>query len=101
MFFFFFRSWYEYSKDNLLWKHLLRKDFNMTTGHSEKVTAAETEVDWKSEYVRLTDTVPNTKVQTLAGHTDEVLHVTFSHDGKDIVSCSKVIKWEHIRTIPI
>ena len=25
----------------------------------------------------------------LKGHTDEVLHLTFSHDGRDLASCSK------------
>ena len=29
------------------------------------------------------------QVQVLAGHTDEVLHLTFSHDGNDLASCSK------------
>ena len=29
------------------------------------------------------------QVQVLSGHTDEVLHLTFSHDGKDLASCSK------------
>ncbi len=34
--------------------------------------------------------------QQLEGHTDEVLHVSFSHDGRQIASCSKdnrVIVW--------
>ena len=82
-----FSSWHASSKDNLLWKHLFRRDFK---GSRHSASFEERCVNWKAEYVRLTDTVPNTKIQTLTGHVDEVLHVTFSHDGKDIVSCSKV-----------
>ena len=40
--------------------------------------------------MRLVDCVPKVKVQSLDFHSDEVLHVAFSHDGNEIVSCSKV-----------
>ena len=49
-----------------------------------------------SEYRRMVDEVPVLLAQTLTAHDDEVLHVSFSHDGKQISSCSKdhhVIIW--------
>ncbi len=55
-------------------------------------------IDWKSEYVRLTDRVPSVECQTLTEHEDEVLHVSFSHDGRQIASCSKdnkMVVWNH------
>ena len=45
---------------------------------------------WKEEYIRLKDEYPCVKKQTLKGHTDEVLHAAFSHNGLEIASCSKV-----------
>ena len=46
---------------------------------------------WKEEYVRLKEQFPCVKKQTLKGHTDEVLHAAFSHNGLEIASCSKVV----------
>ena len=46
----------------------------------------------------MVDEVPVLLAQTLTAHDDEVLHVAFSHDGKQISSCSKdhyVIIWNH------
>ena len=47
----------------------------------------------------MVDEVPVVLAQTLTAHDDEVLHVAFSHDGKQISSCSKdhhVIIWNHL-----
>ncbi len=52
------------------------------------------ETNWRSEYERLTDAVPRMESQVLEAHCDEVLHVSFSHDGRQIASCSKVRKIE-------
>lgn len=57
----------------------------MTTG----IPKARFESSWKSEYQRLFDQVPCEEMQVLTNHTDEVLHVKFSHDGSELVSCSK------------
>ena len=46
--------------------------------------------NWRLEYERYVDRVPKVEVAILKGHTDEVLHVTFSHDGMQIASCSRV-----------
>ena len=79
------------SLDNLLWKCLLRRDFR-----PNNLTLRPGAGSWRDEYVRLVDAVPKIKVQSLDFHSDEVLHVAFSHDGNEIVSCSKV--WNVHRT---
>lgn len=91
------QRWYEVSRDNLLWKSLLRRDFK-----SKVVTLRPEATSWLSEYERLVNAVPKIKIQTLSHHTDEVLHVTFSHDGTEIVSCSKdhkIIVWKQANGI--
>lgn len=44
---------------------------------------------WYEEFRRLYDTVPCVEVQTLKEHTDQVLHLSFSHSGYQFASCSK------------
>ena len=44
---------------------------------------------WFEEFRRLYDTVPCVEVQTLREHTDQVLHLSFSHSGYQFASCSK------------
>lgn len=84
--------WAEITRDNLLWKWLLRRDFRTDTTTIRPGAAC-----WRDEYERLVDRVPKVRVQSLTLHTDEVLHVAFSHDGNDLVSCSKdhkIIIWQ-------
>ena len=45
--------------------------------------------NWKEEYRRLSDDVPMVISQELTAHKDEILCVTFCHDGTEFVSCSK------------
>lgn len=52
---------------------------------------------WLLEYRRLSDEVPSELAQTLEAHNDEVLHVSFAHSGKELITCSKdgsFIVWE-------
>lgn len=44
---------------------------------------------WYEEFRRLYDMVPCVEVQTLKEHTDQVLHLSFSHSGYQFASCSK------------
>lgn len=44
---------------------------------------------WYAEFQRLRDTVPCVEVQRLREHTDQVLHISFSHAGDLCASCSK------------
>jgi WD40 repeat protein len=81
------KAWHSATCQNILWKRLLIRDFKLASDTPIK----DGRSGWKSEYVRLIDQVPCKLVQTLTKHTDEVLHVAFSHDGKEFVSCSKVV----------
>lgn len=52
----------------------------------DPLTAA---TSWYEEFRRLYDMVPCVEVQTLREHTDQVLHLSFSHSGYQFASCSK------------
>ena len=44
---------------------------------------------WKKEYERLYDNVPCVMLKKIEKHVDEVLHVSFSHNGMMFCTCSK------------
>lgn len=46
-------------------------------------------VSWYREFRRLFDCIPCVEVQTLREHSDQVLHLAFSHRGHRFSSCSK------------
>ena len=51
---------------------------------------------WFEEYQRLWQHTPLLETEVLKGHTHQVLHVSFSHNGKYFATCSKdgyVILW--------
>ena len=78
------KRWQILSKDNLLWKHLLCRDFRIspiTKIHSSGMF-------WLEEYKRLIDDTPNVMSEELFLD-DEVFHVTFSNSGKLFVTCCK------------
>ena len=54
-----------------------------------EVTYRDKNSNWKEEYRRLSDDVPMVISQELTAHKDEILCVTFCHDGTEFVSCSK------------
>lgn len=88
------RSWRSLCLDNLLWKRIFHRDFDVEPGARRTLAGgdqASAKVDWRKEYERLTDNVPCVEKQTVTRHSDEVVHVAFSHDGRQLVSCSKVI----------
>ena len=85
-------DWNRVCEDQLLWKHLFTrnygtKEFKKDT--EQQFVLKQGAICWKDEYVRLKDKVPSVPIQTLTAHTDEVLHVAFSHDGTEFISCSK------------
>ena len=93
-------DWNRATEDQLLWKHLFSRMFgkkNNDNGIEKNFELKSGSTSWKEECIRLIDNVPTVLIQTLKSHTDEVLHVAFSHDGKEFASCSKdnkVIIWK-------
>ena len=87
-------NWNDICHDNLLWKHLFKRDFSKKKHKihpkNKEFQLKSGAAGWREEYIRLTDQFPCVRKQTLKGHKDEVLHVAFSHDGSEIASCSKV-----------
>lgn len=53
------------------------------------MTAPTAATSWFEEFRRLYDAVPCVEVQTLREHSDQVLHLSFSHSGGQFASCSK------------
>ena len=86
-------DWNRVSQDELLWRYLFERDFlyqkYRNNVHKNARFAQPLEPSWKEEYERLTDRVPRVKRQILKGHSDEVVHIAFSNDGLEFVSCSK------------
>lgn len=46
-------------------------------------------VSWKGEYMRLFYHTPRIESEVLKDHKDQVLHVSYSHDGKLFATTSK------------
>ncbi|GAB6021956.1 hypothetical protein CHUAL_006117 [Chamberlinius hualienensis] len=78
------KTWCRVSYDEFLWKDLfcarwkLPKSCNLVSDRS-----------WRSEFIRLHYHTPIHETEKLTSHTDQVLHICFSHNGKLFSSCSK------------
>ncbi|XP_058057938.1 F-box/WD repeat-containing protein 5 isoform X2 [Anopheles bellator] len=86
------RRWYRLSKDDYIWRKYFRREFNVDASIPLKRGAES----WRSEYRRLTNNVPLVMTDVLTKHSHQVLHVSFSHNGKIFATCSKdgfVIVW--------
>lgn len=95
------QSWYEVSRDDFLWKALFFRKFeinksvpiipgkfkhNFTSKLTKKYCLGKT---WYEEFKRLFYNVPVIQTETLNDHGHQVLHVSFSHNGKYFATCSK------------
>ncbi|XP_014675719.1 PREDICTED: F-box/WD repeat-containing protein 5-like [Priapulus caudatus] len=79
------RHWLRVAYDELLWKDLLYRNWKIDRG----VAMAPGKTSWLSEYRRLRYHAPAVESEVLRAHTDQVLHVTFSRDGRRFATCSK------------
>ncbi|XP_036606784.1 F-box/WD repeat-containing protein 5 [Trichosurus vulpecula] len=79
------RQWQAVSRDEFLWKELFYRYYQV----ARDVPRHPAAVSWYEEFQRLYDTIPCVEVQTLREHTDQVLHLSFSHTGYLFASCSK------------
>ncbi|KAG5889639.1 hypothetical protein JTB14_028918 [Gonioctena quinquepunctata] len=85
------KSWYEASLDDFLWKELFFKNF--LVDRTIPVVSGRT---WYEEFKRMSYHIPVIQTETLMEHADQVLHISFSHNGKYFATCSKdgyVILW--------
>ncbi|XP_063242847.1 F-box/WD repeat-containing protein 5 isoform X2 [Bacillus rossius redtenbacheri] len=78
-------SWRRVSLDQFLWRDLLRGDFCV----EPSVGIAPGRSSWFHEYKRLHHEIPLVQTEDLREHSHQVLHVSFSHNGKMFATCSK------------
>ncbi|KAH8385754.1 hypothetical protein KR009_005905 [Drosophila setifemur] len=93
------RRWHNIANDDLLWRQKFQEHFKASSSIPLKPGADS----WRSEYQRLSNHIPFIQAQRLDptienshGHTHQVLHVSFSHNGEMFATCSKdgyVIIW--------
>ncbi|XP_017857241.1 PREDICTED: F-box/WD repeat-containing protein 5 [Drosophila arizonae] len=93
------RRWNTISNDDLLWRQKFQQHFRASPSIPLKPGATS----WRSEYQRLSTEIPFVQAQRLEpsvefnhGHTHQVLHVSFAHNGEMFATCSKdgyVIIW--------
>uniref|UniRef100_A0A8C3X647 F-box/WD repeat-containing protein 5 n=1 Tax=Catagonus wagneri TaxID=51154 RepID=A0A8C3X647_9CETA len=94
------RRWRAVSRDELLWREQFYRYYRV----ARDVPRHPAATSWYEEFRRLYDTVPCVEVQTLTEHTDQVLHLSFSHSGYQFASCSKdctVKIWSNDLTISL
>lgn len=95
------KRWYSICLDDWIWKKLFMRDFkvysdiNLKPGKSYflcfncLISVFAGAVSWYSEYERLTTNIPLVETEVLEGHSHQVLHVAFSHNGEMFATCSK------------
>ncbi|RWS11666.1 F-box/WD repeat-containing protein 5-like protein [Dinothrombium tinctorium] len=79
------KHWARVANDEFLWKKMFFSDFNIDSA----IEKPEHAITYKSEYKRLYYKSPVIECDTLHEHTNQVLHVTFSHCGRLFSTCSK------------
>ncbi|XP_031624368.1 F-box/WD repeat-containing protein 5 [Contarinia nasturtii] len=80
------RRWNDISKDDYLWKKVFQRDFKVDKSIALKPGAES----WYKEYKRLTYNIPMVLTDDLQfAHAHQVLHVSFSHNGRMFATCSK------------
>ncbi|KAM3910637.1 F-box/WD repeat-containing protein 5 isoform 1-T2 [Leptodactylus fuscus] len=79
------RRWYQVSRDDFLWKELFYRHYRVPR-HIYRYPGSDS---WYEEFQRLSDSAPCVEAERLREHTDQVLHISFSHSGELCASCSK------------
>ncbi|XP_014283920.1 F-box/WD repeat-containing protein 5 [Halyomorpha halys] len=86
------RNWCRISYDEVLWKHLFRRHFDI----SDSISIAPGKNSWYMEFKRLIYHTPQLCSEVISEHRNEVLHVSFSHNGSMFATSSKdgfIIVW--------
>ncbi|XP_076238441.1 F-box and WD repeat domain containing 5 isoform X2 [Calliopsis andreniformis] len=87
------RSWHRVSRDEFLWKDLFYQTYKI----DPDVGIMPGKTSWLEEFKRLTYHIPLVETEVLKAHSHQVLHVSFSHNGKMFATCSKdayIFVWE-------
>ncbi|KAK0092614.1 hypothetical protein PV326_001024 [Microctonus aethiopoides] len=79
------KSWNRVSHDELLWKELFYRTYKI----DPSVGIMPGKTSWLGEFKRLTYHTPLLETEVLKEHSHQVLHVSFSHNGKMFATCSK------------
>ncbi|KAI5742484.1 hypothetical protein M8J77_007716 [Diaphorina citri] len=79
------KLWNRVSYDEFLWRDLFYRDFNVKC----QVGIMPGKKSWYEEYKRLDYHTPIVETEVLTQHTHQVLHVSFSHNGRYFATCSK------------
>ncbi|KAL1124378.1 hypothetical protein AAG570_001007 [Ranatra chinensis] len=86
------QTWNRVSYDELLWKHLLYRNFKI----DPSIPIPPGKISWYEEYKRLVYNTPIVCSEVLCEHGHQVLHVSCSHDGTMFATSSKdgyIIVW--------
>lgn len=78
-------TWCRLAADEFLWRDLVYRHWSI----DRSVPRSSLCSTWRAEYERLYDRCPVIESEVLHGHTDQVLHVSFSHDGQLFATTSK------------
>ncbi|XP_044752618.1 F-box/WD repeat-containing protein 5 [Coccinella septempunctata] len=77
------RNWFEVSRDERLWKKLFFSQYPIDRDINNRG------LSWYQEFRRLHYNVPVIQTEVIREHYDQVLHITFSHNGRYFVTCSR------------
>ncbi|KYN12631.1 PREDICTED: F-box/WD repeat-containing protein 5 isoform X1 [Trachymyrmex cornetzi] len=87
------QSWFRVSRDEFLWKYLFYRTYKI----DPDVGIVPGKTSWLGEFKRLTYHTPLIETEVLKEHSHQVLHVSFSHNGKMFATCSKdgyILVWQ-------
>ncbi|XP_077986994.1 F-box/WD repeat-containing protein 5-like [Glandiceps talaboti] len=79
------KHWSKVIRDESLWKQLFYKELKIDRSLPLRSTCRS----YYKEYQRLKDNIPSQQCQILKEHTDQVLHVSFAHNGSMFATSSK------------
>ncbi|EFN82981.1 F-box/WD repeat-containing protein 5 [Harpegnathos saltator] len=94
------RSWHRVSHDEFLWKDLFYQTYKIDSD----VGIMPGKMSWLGEFKRLAYHTPLIETEVLKEHSHQVLHVSFSHNGKMFATCSKdgyIFVWQSQHPVTI
>ncbi|KAH0955613.1 hypothetical protein HN011_000454 [Eciton burchellii] len=87
------RSWHRVSRDEFLWKYIFYRTYKV----DPDIGIMPGKTSWLGEFKRLAYHTPLIETEVLKEHSHQVLHVSFSHNGKMFATCSKdgyILVWQ-------